>query len=188
MLMRTSREATFDDLCHVEGRAEIVNGRIVMLDADGFAHARAAMYIVGCLQQFEKRTRSGYAMNELAKYRVFLPHRQSLCPDGSFYVGPPEGDKSPNGPLFAVEVRSPGDYGMGAERSIAWKRAEYFAANTQIVWDVDLFEKRCIRSFRKDAPDTPEIFKEGEAAHAEPALPGWRLSVDEVLEEAFPKQ
>jgi Uma2 family endonuclease len=77
---------------------------------------------------------------------------------------------------------------MGAERSIAWKRAEYFAANTQIVWDVDLFGERCIRSFRKDAPNTPEIFKEGEEAHAEPALPGWRLSVDEVLEEAFPKQ
>ena len=45
MLMH--REATFDDLCLVEGRAEIFNGRIVMLDAGGFAHSRAAMYIVG---------------------------------------------------------------------------------------------------------------------------------------------
>jgi Uma2 family endonuclease len=172
----------------VEGRAEIVNGRIVMLDAGGFAHARAAMFIVGCLQQFEKRTRSGYAMNELANYRVVLPHQQSICPDGSFYIGSPEGDKSPDGPLFAVEVRSPGDYGMRAERSIAWKRAEYFAANTKIVWDVDLFQARCIRSFRTDAPDAPTIFREGEQAHAEPVLPGWRISVDEVLEEAFPQQ
>jgi Uma2 family endonuclease len=185
MLMRMNRDATFDDLCLVEGRAEIVNGRIVMLDAGGFAHSRAAMYIVGCLQQFESRTRSGYAMNELANYRVRLTYRKSLCPDGSFYTGSPEGDKSPNGPLFALEVRSPGDYGMLAERSMASKRADYFAANTQVVWDVDLFHERCIRSFRADAPDTPQIFKEGEQAHAEPALPGWRLSVDEVLEEAF---
>jgi Uma2 family endonuclease len=186
MLMK--RDATLDDLYLVEGRAEIVNGRIVMLDAGGFAHSRAAMFIVGCLQQFEKRTRSGYAMNSRANYRVVLPHRQSLCPDGSFYVGTPAGDDSPYGPLFAVEVRSPGDYGMRAERSIAWKRAEYFAANTQVVWDVDLFDERCIRSFRADAPDTPEIFREGEEAHAEPVLPGWRISVDAVLDEAFPQQ
>src|ERR1700754_3362771 len=119
-MLMVNRDATFDDLHLVEGRAEIVNGRIVMLDAGGFAHARAAMFIVGCLQQFEKRMRSGYAMNELANYRVVLPHRQSLCPDGSFYVGTPAGDNSPYGPLFAVEVRSPGDYGMGAERPIAW--------------------------------------------------------------------
>jgi Uma2 family endonuclease len=184
--MLMNREATFDDLCLAEGRAEIVNGRIVMLDQGGFAHSRAAMYIVGCLQQFEKRTRSGYAMNELANYRVKLTFRKSLCPDGSFYTGPPDGDKSPNGPLFALEVRSPGDYGMLAERSMASKRADYFAAKTQVVWDVDVFHERCIRSFRRDAPDTPQIFREGEEAHAEPALPGWRLSVDEVLDEAFP--
>ena len=186
MLMK--RDATLDDLYLVEGRAEIVNGRIVMLDAGGFAHSRAAMFIVGCLKQFEKRTRSGYAMNELANYRVVLPHRQSLCPDGSFYIGSAKGDDSPDGPLFAVEVRSPGDYGLRAERSIGWKRQEYFAARTQVVWDVDLFGQRCIRSFRADAPDTPLIFREGEQAHAEPALPGWRLSVDDVLEEAFPEQ
>jgi Uma2 family endonuclease len=186
--MLMNREATFDDLCLVEGRAEIVNGRIVMLDAGGFAHSRATMYIVGCLQQFEKRRRSGYAMNELANYHVELTYRQSLCPDGSFYTGSSEGDESPNGPLFALEVRSPGDYGMRKERLLASKRSDYFAANTQVVWDVDLFHGRCIRSFRADAPDAPEIFREGEQAHAEPALPGWRLSVDEVLEEAFAQQ
>jgi Uma2 family endonuclease len=183
MLMH--RDATIDDLYLVEGRAEIVNGKIVVLDVGGFAHSRAAMFIVGSLKQFEKRTRSGYAMNELANYRVELPHRQSLCPDGSFYVRSPKGDDTPGGPLFAVEVRSFSDYGMRAERTMAWKRAEYFAAGTQVVWDVDLFDDRCIRSFRADAPDTPQIFKEGEKAHAEPALPGWRLSVDKVLAEAF---
>lgn len=186
--MLMNRDATVDDLYLVEGRAEIVNGRIVMLDVGGFAHSRAAMFIVGCLKQFEKRTRSGYAMNELANYRVELPHRQSLCPDGSFYVRSPKGDDSQGGPLFAVEVRSTNDYGMGAERSIAWKRAEYFAARTQVVWDVDLFDERCIWSFRADAPDTPQIFREGEKANAEPALPGWRLSVDKLLEEAFPEE
>ena len=91
-------------------------------------------------------------------------------------------------PLFAIEVRSPGDYGLRAERSIASKRAEYFAAGTQVVWDVDLIRERCIRSYRADARTAPEIFRAGEEAHAEPALPGWRMSVDEMLKKAFPKQ
>ncbi len=52
MLMK--REATFDDLYLVEGRAEIVNGRIVMLDAGGFAHSRAAMFIVRLLAAIRK--------------------------------------------------------------------------------------------------------------------------------------
>jgi Uma2 family endonuclease len=41
-------------------------------------------------------------------------------------------------PVFAVEVRSEGDYGPAAERELAEKRADYFAAGTLAVWDVDL--------------------------------------------------
>ena len=33
-------------------------------------------------------------------------------------------------PVFAVEVRSEGDYGPRAEREMAAKRADYFAAGT----------------------------------------------------------
>jgi hypothetical protein len=38
----------------------------------------------------------------------------------------------------AVEVRSEGDYGPAAEREMAAKRRDYFAAGTQVVWDVDV--------------------------------------------------
>jgi Uma2 family endonuclease len=186
MLMK--RDATLDDLEHVEGRAEIVNGEIVMRPPGGFAHSRAIGFIVRCLDEYETRTKSGYAVGETANYGVKLPKRQSFCPDGSFYMGPLEGDESRDGPAFAVEVRSPDDYGLPAERSIASKRAEYFAARTQVVWDVDLSRGRCIRSYRADAPDAPEVFRSGDEAHAEPALPGWRMSVDEMLKKAFPKQ
>jgi Uma2 family endonuclease len=187
MLMK--RQATLDDLEHVEGRAEIVNGKVVMKSGGGFPHTRAGMLIVRRLEEYEERTQSGYAMDSNAYYAVALPNRLSFCPDVSFYAGPPRGDKWMEGaPLFAIEVRSPGEYGLRAERSIASKRAEYFAAGTQIVWDVDLMRERCIRSYRADAPTAPAIFKAGDQAHAEPALPGWRMSVDEMLSEAFPKQ
>ncbi len=40
-------------------------------------------------------------------------------------------------PTFAVEVRSENAYTPAAEIEIAAKRADYFAAGTLVVWDVD---------------------------------------------------
>lgn len=187
MLMK--RQATLDDLEHVEERAEIANGKVLLVPGGGFPHMRAAKWIVQCLDVYEKQTQLGYSMTSDTYYAVALPNRLSFCPDAAFYTGRPWGDKRMEGaPLFAIEVRSSGEYGLRAERSIASKRAEYFAAGTQIVWDVDLKRERCIRSYRADAPTTPAIFRAGDEAHAEPALPGWRMSVDGMFNEAFPEQ
>lgn len=41
-------------------------------------------------------------------------------------------------PIFAVEVRSEGNYGVTAQRHSAVKRRDYFAAGTLVVWDVDV--------------------------------------------------
>ena len=51
-------------------------------------------------------------------------------------------------PLFAVEVRSENDYGPAAEREMAAKRADYFAAGTRVVWDVDLLGEDVVRVYR----------------------------------------
>ena len=51
-------------------------------------------------------------------------------------------------PVFAVEVRSEGDYGPAAERAMAQKRADYFAAGTLVVWDVDLLSDEIVKSYR----------------------------------------
>ena len=34
---------------------------------------------------------------------------------------------------------------------------------------------------RADQPDTPTVYRPGDLAEAEPAVPGWRISVDEVF-------
>ena len=83
-------------------------------------------------------------------------------------------------PTFAVEVRSKGDYGDAAEEAMTAKRADYFEAGTAVVWDVDPVAG-CVRLYRPNAPDQPEIFARGELANAEPAVRGWRMSVDEIL-------
>jgi Uma2 family endonuclease len=78
-------------------------------------------------------------------------------------------------------VRSEGDYGPKAERAMAEKRADYFAAGTLVVWDVDLLGEAVVRVYRKDAPERPTIYRRGEVAEAEPALPGWRMPVDDLF-------
>lgn len=77
-----------------------------------------------------------------------------------------------------MEIRSESNYGPAAEREMAWKRADYFAAGTKVVWDVDLHRERVIRVYRADEPENPAIYGRGEVAEAEPAVPGWRFPVD----------
>lgn len=81
-----------------------------------------------------------------------------------------------------MEVRDAGDYGSDAEARLAAKRADYFAAGTRVVWDVDVLREEVVRVFRADAPDTPTVRRRGETADAEPAVPGWRMPVDELFE------
>lgn len=112
-----------------------------------------------------------------------LPHRKSFSPDASFHVGPPPGPGFLQGaPIFAADVRSEDDYGPAAERDMAAKRADYFAAGTRVVWDVDVLREGFIRVYRAKAPDVSTVFRRAELAEAEPALPGWMFPVDALFE------
>lgn len=85
-------------------------------------------------------------------------------------------------PVFAVEVRSENDYGRGAEKKMAEKRADYFAAGTEVVRDVDLQSDDIIRAYHRSDPALPRIYHRGEIAEAETAVPGWTFPVDELFE------
>jgi Uma2 family endonuclease len=112
-----------------------------------------------------------------------LPHRWSFSPDAAFVVQPTTDDFVDGAPVFAVEVRSPDDFGPAAERAIAEKRADYFAAGTVVVWDVDTLKDHVVRASRASDPENPAIFHRGERAGAEPALPGWSMAVDDLFPE-----
>ncbi len=114
-------------------------------------------------------------------FEVDLPHRKAFSPDAAYYTGEMSMGALRGAPVFAVEVRSEGDYGKKMEREITEKRRDYFATGTLVVWDVDLIGEATVRVYRADAPDTPQIFRRGEIADAEPAVPGWRMKVDEIF-------
>jgi Uma2 family endonuclease len=177
--------ATVDDLYHIpeNGKAEIVDGKIILFSPSGYMPAYASGEIFINLREYSRRSGEGRAVSDNAAFIVDLPNRRSFSPNVAFYVGPDSGMKFFEGaPVFAVEVRSEGDYGPKAERQMAKKRADYFAAGTKVMWDVDLLSDDVIRVYRADDPDNPTIYRRGEMAEAEPAVPGWRFPVDNLFE------
>ena len=180
-----TKDATIADLYRISenGKAELVGGEIVLISPTGGLPRRAGGRIYRSLDDYEREMGSGYAFPDNVGFLVHLPHRKSFSPDAAFWVGqlPRGGEFLTGASRFAVEVRSENDYGPAAEQAIADKRADYFAAGTQVVWDVDVLQDGEVRSYRADAPDRPLVFRRGDLAHAEPALPGWSLAVEDLL-------
>jgi Uma2 family endonuclease len=182
--MSTKTQATIEDLYHVpdNGKAEIVNGVLRLLSPTGDLHGTATVEIVVSLHAHSSRTGVGHAYGDNVGFIVDLPNRKSFSPDAAFYVGPRFGAKFLEGaPAFAVEVRSPDDYGPQAEKEMAAKRRDYFAAGTLAVWDVDLLKSEVVRGYRASDPDNPKIYHRGEIAEAEPAVPGWTMPAEDLF-------
>lgn len=177
------RLATVEDLYDVEGKAELVHGEIVHMPPTGDQPGMASDAITESLRHYMRQTRSGRAYGDGKGFLVDLPHRKSFSPDAAYYIGPPGGmGFLPQAPVFAVEVRSENDYGPAAEREMADKRADYFAAGTLVVWDVDLQSDEVVRVYRSESPAAATKYRRGQQAEAEPALPGWVMPVDALFE------
>jgi hypothetical protein len=176
---------TIDDLYRVEGRAELIGGRMVHLPMFGVLPARVVGRLALSLDRHAEQTGRGEMLTSTMAYAfpALRSGRQSFCAAVSFRDGPPP--TNPVGfldgaPTFAVEVRTLGEFSPAADRSYAAKRTDYFEAGTLVVWDVDPIAE-VIRSYRHDRPNDPIVFTRGQIADAEPAVPGWRLEVDSIF-------
>lgn len=182
--MSTKTEATVDDLYRVpeHGKAELVDGELVLMSPTGGVPGRAAGKIYISLNDYERRVRGGYAFPDNVGFIVDLPHRRSFSPDAAFFKGQLRGGLFLEGaPVFAAEVRSSEDYGPAAELKMARKRADYFSAGTLVVWDVAVLREKVVRVYRATDPMNATLYRSDEVAEAEPALPDWTLSVNEIL-------
>ena len=181
--MRTKTEATLEELYHVpeHGKAELVNGEIVLMSPSGGLPGYAGAEVFVSLRAYARRTKMGHAIADNVGFSVNLPHRKSFSPDAAFYVGKLSMKFLEGAPRFAVEIRSEGDYGPAAERDIAEKRADYFAAGALVMWDVNLLAEDVVRVYRADKPGEPTVYRRGEMAEAEPAVPGWTMPVDDLF-------
>lgn len=175
--------ATLADLMRTEGKAELIDGRVVTYMATGIRPNRVAYRFSRRLDDHAESTGIGLAFTDGIGFAVpeLASGRESFSPDSAYCARPlpVNSMKFVSGPPdFAVEVRSEGDYGPAAETELAAKRADYFEAGTLVVWDVDPIA-RIVRSYRSDG--SVAEFAAGTEADAEPAVPGWRVSVDWLM-------
>jgi Uma2 family endonuclease len=181
----TQVAATLDDLYRVEGKAELIAGRIVTLMPTGRKPSRVAFRIARSLDDYAEATGRGEAYADNTGFVVpeLSSGRQSFSPDAAYYLGAfaPNPMRFIEGPpTIAVEVRSENDYGDAAEAAMAAKRADYFEAGTAVVWDVDPINE-LVRKYRADSRDQPEVFARGQEADAEPGVPGWRMAAGRIF-------
>src|SRR5262245_43027923 len=158
--------ATVEDLYRVKEKAELIDGRIVYQMATGRRPARVGGRIYRSLDDYAEKTGRGEAYPDSAGFVVpLLPSgRQSFAPDTSYYDGPfsDEPMRFIEGPAtLAVEVRSENNYGKSAEVEMEEKRADYFAAGTLVVWDVDPVSE-CIHVYRSTNPDQATTYVRGQ--------------------------
>ncbi|MEW6130461.1 MAG: Uma2 family endonuclease [Acidobacteriota bacterium] len=183
--MSTKVKATIEDLYEEKGKAELIDGEIQKFMPTGRRPSRASFNIALSLMEHERTHGGGVAVADNAGFIVDLPKRESFSPDAAWFAGAMDTnddmDFFDGAPVFAVEVRSKNDYGAKAEREMAEKRRDYFAAGTLVVWDVDLLGEEIIKAYKADTPERPVIFKRGETANAEPAVPGWQMPVDDLF-------
>ncbi len=177
--------ATVDDLLREPGKAELIGGRIERYMASGDLPSAIAGEIFVSLRNHARSTGQGRAYPDGIGYTVpELPSgRESFSPDASYYVGPRPQNRMrfiEGAPTFAVEVRSENDYGPAKDAEYETKRADYFQARTLVVWDVDPLAET-VTCYRFSAPTTAVVFRRGEIAEAEPAVPGWRMAVDDLF-------
>jgi Uma2 family endonuclease len=181
-----SPRATVDDLYREKGKAELIGGRIVRFMAHGHTPSTVSFRIARSLDDYSVHVGKGYAHPDgLGHVVPELPSgRESFEPDASYYDGPLPNNRMrfiEGPPKFAAEVRSENDCGPAAEAEMADKRADYFAAGTLAVWDVDPIARTIAVYRNSDALQPAAVFGPGDIADAEPAIPGWRLVVDSLF-------
>lgn len=179
--MSVQTRTTLDDLYRVDSKAELIGGKVVEFMPSGYLPSWVGGLIFSKILEYVNKTKRGRALTDGIGYAVAeLPSgRESFSPDASFYDGPLPGNRMrfiDGPPTFAVEVRSESDYGPLADSEYEAKRVDYFQAGTLVVWDVDPLSETVTR-YRKSSPDLPTVFRVGDQAEAEPAMPGWTLDV-----------
>ena len=165
----------------IDGKAEIVNGRVTQQMPTGKEPGFAAGEIFASIREYARRIRVGRAVGDNVIFRVDLPNRKSFSPDAGYTLEARDGSMSAIGsaPVFAVEVRSENDYGPAAERAITAKIEDYLAAGTLAVWDVNLQGENVVTLHLPG--QAPQIFRRGDSSHAGDALPDWTMEVDEIF-------
>ena len=179
--------ATLDDLIRVEGKAELIGGRIVPIMPTGHTPNQVTGFIY---RQPRWTTPGRTRRGGRAPTASASPSPNCLRAASRSRPTPPTTTARCR-PIACGSSRRPDARRRGAQRerlrpggraAKAAKRADYFAAGTRVVWDVDPVAE-LIHVYRADTPEPHATYARGQVAEAEPAVPGWRPAVDSLFDE-----
>ena len=179
--MITRTPATLEDLMRVPGKAELVNGEIVHMPPTGDEPGSAGDEIYASLRQYVLEGGAGRAVSDNKAFRVDLPHRQSFSPDAAYYVGPRRNELLPAAAGLCRRSSQRRRLRPSRRAGDGGKTSRLFRGRNAVVWDVDLLSEDVVRKYSAAAPDHPTLFRRGEIADAEPAVPGWKMKVDDLF-------
>jgi Uma2 family endonuclease len=176
--------ATLADVIECEGKqgclCELVDG-VLVEKAMGYREGLIEMILGAALVNYNRVKRLGVITSASSMHQL-QPNLVRLPDIGyAFWSRFPQGrvtdDPVPRlAPDVAVEVLSPSNTRGEMER----KRAEYFAAGTQLVWMVDL-DERTITVYT--APDRFALLRETDTLDGGQVLPGFSLPLNELFAE-----
>ncbi|MBI1901981.1 MAG: Uma2 family endonuclease [Planctomycetia bacterium] len=159
---------------------ELVDG-VLVEKAMGFNESSLALYLGEIIGRFVRERNLGITGGEQGMLRL-RPGRVRI-PDVTFVSWDRlPGRRRPTeaipavAPDLAVEILSADNTAAEMEQ----KRADYFAAGTKLVWEIDP-ELRTVRVFR--SPDEPRLLRAADTLDGGDVLPGLEIPLAELFAE-----
>ena len=162
---------------------EVVDGRVIEVDAMGAFSSWIATGLSVSLFVFVKAGRLGHVITENL-FVLDAPDRLKRRPDVAFISAsrwpvdcdPPDGDWEVV-PDIAIEVISPRD----TDRAVQAKMREYFRYGVAQVWLLRP-DDRSISVY--ESPSVVKIYREGDRIESGSLLPGWSLEIESLFEKS----
>jgi len=175
MATTVAREVfTEEDLLKVQGRAELVDGNIILLSPAGGQHGYVVTRLMVRLGAYiEARKLGGLLVDSSTGFR--LPAGNVRSPDVGYMTAGRAPNPLPEGfivgaPDLAIEVLSPND----RQREVLGKVGELLDAGTAMVWVIDPKQRRATVYSGNGAYRTDVLDGEG-------VVPGFLCPLVEIL-------
>ena len=172
---------TAEELLHAPelGRCELVRGDLMMMSPAGFEHGRIVSRLCYRIERFVEQHGLGVVTGAETGFHIARNPDTVRAPDvgfvrtervpeatvSGFFDGPPD---------LAVEVLSPDD----RPRAVAAKVEDWLTAGCLAVWVVD--PAKCVVTIHRRGA-AQRVFSESDELDGGDALPGFRVSVAEIL-------
>ncbi|MEX2213574.1 MAG: Uma2 family endonuclease [Phycisphaeraceae bacterium] len=162
------------------GRCELIRGNLIMMSPAGYQHGGIIGNIHGLLWTYVRKHGLGVVLGAETGFLLDLNPDTVRAPDVAFIRKdrlPPSDDVKffRGAPDLAVEVLSPEDRAGEVMKKIG----DWLSGGAASVWIVNP-KKRIITAYHAD--QTTVTYRAGETLKDDPAVPGFKMHVNEVFE------